>query len=142
MTKEKAIELANCLKNNYTINFDDISDFCDKAIDALEDYGKECEETVSRQQVLDIVKFEEKWLKDAKSNSSNTDIAFSGIMDRVKKLPLVTTTRKKGKWVKSTEMTSTVSTVKCPICGREFVFLMSGTNLKFCPNCGSQMSYE
>lgn len=40
-----------------------------------EDYGKECEETVSRQQVLD--KFEEKWLKDAKSNSSNTDIAFS-----------------------------------------------------------------
>ena len=142
MTKEKAIEFANCLKNNYTINFDDISDFCDKVIDALEDYGKECEETVSRQQVLDIVKFEEKWLKDAKSNSPNTDIAFSGIMDRVKKLPLVIPARKKGTWVKSTEMISTVSTVKCPICGRDFVFLMGGTNLKFCPNCGSQMSYE
>ena len=84
MTKEKAVEFANCLKNNYTINFDDISDFCDKVIDALGDYGKECEETVSRQQVLDIVKFEERWLKDA----------------------------------------------------------MGGTNLKFCPNCGSQMSYK
>lgn len=56
-------------------------------------------------------------------------------MAKVAKLPLVTSTRKKGTWVKSTEM---VSTVKCSICGREFVFLMGGTN----PNCGSQMSYE
>ena len=139
MDKEKAIEFANCLKNNYTVNFDDMSDFCDEAIKALEN---SCEDTISRQQVLDIVKFEEKWLKDTKSNNSNTDIAFSGIMAKVAKLPLVTPTRKNGKWVKATEMISTVSTVKCPICGREFVFLMGGTNLKFCPNCGSQMSYE
>ena len=99
-------------------------------------------DAISRQQALDIVKFEEKWLKDAKGNNQNTDIAFSGIMDGVKKLSLVTPTRKKGTWIKSTEMISTVSTVKCPICGRDFVFLMGGTNLKFCPNCGSQMSYE
>ena len=95
-----------------------------------------CEDSVSRQQVLDIIKFEEKWLKDAKGNNPNTDIAFSGIMAKVAKLPLI---RKKGTWAKATEM---VSTAKCPICGREFVFLMGGTNLKFCPNCGSQMSYE
>ena len=135
MDKEKAIdiEFANCLKNNYTVNFDDMFDFCDEVIDALEN---SCEDAVSRQQVLDIVKFEEKWLKDAKGNNPNADIAFSGIMTKVAKLPLI---RKKGTWVKSTEM---VSTVKCPICGREFVFLMGGTNLKFCPNCGSQMSYE
>ena len=139
MNKEKAIEFANCLKNNYTVNFDDMSDFCDEVIEALEN---SCEDTISRQQVLDIVKFEEKWLKDTKSNNLNTDIAFSGIMAKVAKLPLVTSTRKNGKWVKATEMISTVSTVKCPICGREFVFLMGGTNLKFCPNCGSQMSYE
>ena len=141
MDKEKAIEIefANCLKNNHTINFDDMFDFCDEAIEALENSCEDCEDTVSRQQVLDIVKFEEKWLKDAKGNNPNTDIAFSGIMAKVAKLPLVTPTRKKGAWVKSTEM---ISTVKCPICGREFVFLMGGTNLKFCPNCGSQMSYE
>ena len=131
MDKEKAIEIefANCLKNNYTVNFDDMFDFCDEVIEALEN---SCEDAISRQQVLDIVKFEEKWLKDAKGNNPNTDIAFSGIMAKVAKLPLI---RKKGTWTKAT-------TVKCPICGREFVFLMGGTNLKFCPNCGSQMSYE
>ena len=129
MTKEKAIEFANCLKNNYTVNFDDMFDFCDEVIEALEN---SCEDSVSRQQVLDIVKFEEKWLKDAKGNNPNTDIAFSGIMAKVAKLPLI---RKRGTWVKAT-------TAKCPICGREFVFLMGGTNLKFCPNCGTQMSYE
>ena len=131
MDKEKAIEIefANCLKNNYTVNFDDMFDFCDEVIEALEN---SCEDSVSRQQVLDIVKFEEKWLKDAKGNNPNTDIAFSGIMAKVAKLPLI---RKKGTWAKAT-------TAKCPICGREFVFLMGGTNLKFCPNCGSQMSYE
>lgn len=91
MDKEKAIEFANCLKNNYTVNFDDMSDFCDEAIKALEN---SCEDTISRQQVLDIVKFEEKWLKDTKSNNSNTDIAFSGIMAKVAKLPLVAPTRK------------------------------------------------
>lgn len=32
-----------------------------------------CEGAISRQKVLDIVKFEEKWLKDAKSNNPNTD---------------------------------------------------------------------
>ena len=131
MTKEKAmaIEFAKCLKNNYTVNFDDMFDFCDEVIEALEN---SCEDSVSRQQVLDIVKFEEKWLKDAKGNNPNTDIAFSGIMAKVAKLPLI---RKKGTSARAT-------TVKCPICGREFVFLMGGTNLKFCPNCGSQMSYE
>lgn len=53
-----------------------------------------CEDAISRQQVLDIVKFEEQWLKDAKGNNPNTDIAFSGIMAKVAKLPLVTPTHK------------------------------------------------
>ena len=36
MTKEKAIKFANCLKNNYTIDFNDMADFCDTVIKALE----------------------------------------------------------------------------------------------------------
>lgn len=36
MTNEEAITYANCLKNNYTINFEDMADFCDMAIKALE----------------------------------------------------------------------------------------------------------
>lgn len=35
MTNEEAITYANCLKNNYTINFDDMADFCDMAIKVL-----------------------------------------------------------------------------------------------------------
>ena len=93
MDKEKAIEIefAKCLKNNYTVNFDDMFDFCDEAIGALEN---SCEDLISRQQVLDIIKFEENWLSDAKGNNPNTDIAFSGIMAKVAKLPLVTPIRK------------------------------------------------
>ena len=94
MTKEKVIEFANCLKNNYTINFDDMSDFCDEVIKALENSCEDCEDAISRQKVLDIIKFEKKWLKDAKGNNPNTDIAFSGIMAKVAKLPFVTPTRK------------------------------------------------
>lgn len=51
---------------------------------------KECEDAVSRQAVLDIVKFEENWLSDAKSNNADTDIAFSGIRTQVAKLSSVT----------------------------------------------------
>ena len=36
MTREEAIHFAKCLKNNWTINFDDLKDFCDMAIEALD----------------------------------------------------------------------------------------------------------
>lgn len=35
MTREEAIHFAECLKNNWTINFADMEDFCDAAIEAL-----------------------------------------------------------------------------------------------------------
>ena len=47
-------------------------------------------DAISRQAVLDIVKFEEDWLSDAKSNNADTDIAFSGIRTQVAKLSPVT----------------------------------------------------
>ena len=58
----------------------------------IKEWNKEYEDYYSNC-LLDIVKFEEKWLKDAKGNNPNTDIAFSGIMAKVAKLP---PTRKKG----------------------------------------------
>ena len=67
-------------------------DYTGVAIQALE---QECEDAVSRQAVLDIVKFEEDWLFDAKSNNSDTDIAFSGIRTQVAKLSQVTSAHKK-----------------------------------------------
>lgn len=35
MTREEYINFANCLKNNYTIDFDVLSEFCDMAISAV-----------------------------------------------------------------------------------------------------------
>ena len=35
MTTKEAIHFAECLKNNWTINFNDLEDFCDMAIEAL-----------------------------------------------------------------------------------------------------------
>lgn len=36
MTREECIEFANALKNNYTIDFDKLPEFCDLVISALE----------------------------------------------------------------------------------------------------------
>ena len=36
MTREDAIHFANCLKNNYTVDLNDMEAFCDMAIKALE----------------------------------------------------------------------------------------------------------
>lgn len=35
MTREEAIHFAECLKNNWTINFNDMEEFCDMAIEAF-----------------------------------------------------------------------------------------------------------
>ena len=35
MTREEAIHFAECLKKNWTINFADMEEFCDMAIEAL-----------------------------------------------------------------------------------------------------------
>lgn len=52
MTKEEYIDFANALKNNYTIDFDKLPEFCDMAISALSTEG----DLISRQAVLDALK--------------------------------------------------------------------------------------
>ena len=78
----------------------------DLAIKALEQ--QPCEDCISRQAVLDIIYFEDKWLYDAKSHNADTKIVFSGLESRVKALPSVTP---KG-------VTITDFTDKCRECGR------------------------
>ena len=41
MTREEYINFANCLKNNYTIDFDVLPEFCDMAISALSENKRE-----------------------------------------------------------------------------------------------------
>ena len=82
--QEKAIEQLERV-NKHLATIGEKEDYTG-AIQALE----QCEDAVSRQAVLDIVKFEENWLSDAKSNNADTDIAFSGIRTQVAKLSPVT----------------------------------------------------
>ena len=83
--QEKAIEQLERV-SRHLASIGEKEDYTDIAIQALE----QCEDAVSRQAVLDIVKFEENWLSDAKSNNADTDIAFSGIRTQVAKLSPVT----------------------------------------------------
>ena len=90
--QEKEIEqLETIIRDLATIG--EKEDYTDVAIQALEQ--EPCEDAVNRQAVLDIVKFEENWLFDAKSNNADTDIAFSGIRAQVAKLSPVTPAHKK-----------------------------------------------
>lgn len=59
----------------------------DKAIKALE---QQPTDAVSREEVLDVIKFEDEWLFDAKSHNADTKIAFSAIKSKISELPPVT----------------------------------------------------
>jgi len=41
MTREEYVNFANALKNNYTIDFDKLPEFCDMAISLLEENNRE-----------------------------------------------------------------------------------------------------
>lgn len=101
----------------------------DMAIKALEQ--EPCEDAISRKAVLDIVRFEKKWLFDARSNNADTDIAFGGIIATVKDLPPVTPTRKVGKWI--TDVSSGMC--YCSRCG----FGKSQLANRWCAACGADM---
>ena len=96
--KEKKCPCEQCVHGTYMIVEKEW--WCDKHLKYASqmERNRRCEkfetisggDAVSRQAVLDIVKFEENWLSDAKSNNADTDIAFGGIRTQVAKLSSVT----------------------------------------------------
>ena len=94
-----------------------------------------CEDAVSRQAVLDIINFEDKWLLDANGHNANTEIAFSGMKSRVSSLPSVRPQEPKtGHWInKEFRKEEYVLIGKCSVCGRGRV--IDG----FCSYCGCRM---
>ena len=54
MTREEAIHFAVCLKNNWTIDFNDMKEFCDMAIEALSERTGEWLEVEVFPEVYDI----------------------------------------------------------------------------------------
>lgn len=63
-------------------------------------YGQPSEDCISREAVIDIINFEDKWLFDANGHNANTKIAFSGLESRVKALPSVSP---KQRWIPVSE---------------------------------------
>lgn len=62
------------------------------AINVLEQ--EPCSDAISRQAVLDIIKFEDKWLLDTKSHNADTNIAFLAIKAKISELASVNPNRK------------------------------------------------
>ena len=99
---------------------------------------KPCEDVVSRQAVIDIIDFEDKWLFDANGHNANTHIAFSGLESRVKALPPVTPQRPKGKWIMNSDYPDRLI---CDKCNAQFdVWHWESKQMHYCPNCGAEMS--
>ena len=95
---------------------------------------------ISRKAVLDIVRFANKWLFDARSNNVDTDIAFDGIISKIYDLPSVTPKEKTGHWIMLNECAN--SGYYCSECHKKVIKEgWSGTikKIKYCPNCGAKM---
>ena len=125
MTREEAITYANCLKNNYTINFDDMTDFCDVAIKALEQ--EPCEDCISREQAKTAIRDR---FKDLPSR-----VEINTILNE---LSSVTPQPKPGHWQKiSADKYSehVAYYFRCSECGKDII----GEH-NYCPNCGAKMT--
>ena len=139
--QEKAIEQLERVSRHLAA-IGEKEDYTGVAIQALE---QECEDAVSRRAVLDIVRFEENWLSDAKSNNADTDIAFSGIRTQVAKLSPVTSARKKGKWINKSHNNGcgiTFDISECTGCGKSTFFDCDELRYRYCPNCGAKMDED
>ena len=111
-----------------------ISLMCKDVLDYLEQ--EPSEDCISRDAVLDIIQFEDKWLFDCKSNNADTDIAFDAMKSKVSKLPSVNPIKPKGEWIPIKTPRNTVVAYKCNVCEMS---PYKGHTSDFCPNCGADM---
>jgi len=113
--------------------------------DASKRYRTEpCEDAISRQEVLNIIEFEDKWLVDAKSHNTNTTIAFDSMISKVQALPSVST-EKTGHWI-AQDIHNCHTDFRCSKCGyiHSFMHLYGEptADYTYCPNCGAKMEVE
>ena len=104
----------------------------------LKAYREQGGDAISRQTVLDIITFEDKWLFDANGHNANTHIAFSGLESRVKALSSVTPQQRTGRWIDD-EFGS-----KCSCCGIYTHLDKFERPMKFkcCSMCGAKMEVK
>ena len=123
-----------CGKCDLVLEDKEIINAYDMAINLLQ--AEPCEDAISRKAVLDIIRFEDKWLTDAKSNNADTDIAFSGIKSKVTDLPPIQPKTKVGKWI------PIYGNVKCSVCGNVKDSRNVGKATHYCDFCGAKMEVE
>lgn len=121
MTREEAI---NYLKS---------SGMSDEQIKAVMD-AFTCEDCISRQAVLEIVRFENRWLLDTGSHNHDTDIAFNGIISKVSELPPVQSKIKTGHWILTDD-----DFVYCSECEDSYYPRPIDADWYYCPHCGARM---
>ena len=120
MTKEQKEKALAFLKDMQECTYDGVEEIR-TAIEALE--KKHCEDCVSRQDVLDLMQIR---------------MGAKELYKAVYDLPSVTPTRKKGTWIRVDN-----DKVKCSECEVvHFIAQYPHGAINYCPNCGSQMSYE
>ena len=101
----------------------------------LKAYREQSGDAISRQVVLDIITFEDKWLFDANGHNANTHIAFSGLESRVKALPSVSPQQRTGMWIERFDESG--KWYECDQCHTDW-----GGAVNYCPNCGCAMKGE
>ncbi len=128
MTREEAIKIFNTVLffGKCDCPKEEIEECLKMAIKAIEQ--EPCEDAVSRQAVEKIT-----WEEPSYSDALNV---LTEVRDKVRALPPVTPTRKKGHWIEEPN-----SWLRCSCCNSHYphtsIYAIRGSN--YCPNCGAEM---
>lgn len=129
MTREEGKEFANALKNNYTIDFDKIPEFCDLVISALSAEG----DLISRTEVINAIDEREDVNGNVNAEDIRTDIC------------LIPSKSDKGEWIEVVEEKfpngeKRMWHYECSACSAGEPFCpINKEHWDFCPNCGADM---
>jgi predicted RNA-binding Zn-ribbon protein involved in translation (DUF1610 family) len=138
-TEESGIKYLNINVSNSEVERNpDVVRLCADA--GILEYVKPSGDAISRQAVLDIINFEDKWLVHAKGNNAYTEVAFSGMKSRIADLPPVNPQEPKtGHWI----LDETDNSITCDKCGcLIWANDISNGEAYYCPNCGAGMESE
>ena len=115
MTREEAIHFAECLKHNWTIDFNDMEEFCDMAIEALSEPVNE-----NREIIKDILQM----MPTAYLLEALGVATFDELMD----------SERTGEWIRKN-----YHTYICNQCGYEESIYGNVDDYRFCSHCGARM---
>ena len=93
---------------------------------------KKSQDAISREAVKEIIND----IRDCISVEG-----YCAILERLKKLPSVTPSRRKGRWIKSRDCYGN-NHFTCPFCEHDIATKAENWDDNYCPNCGAEMESE